>query len=130
MAESGNVLVDTSAWLDLFAGTEPAASAVPPLMKARRVVVCGTIRQEVLQGSRDEAMLSRLERDMSLWSYEPETPDDFAEAARTYARLRWKGTTIGAADCLIVALAKRCGFAVCATDPHFAQIPDLRLLKF
>ena len=49
VAESGKVLVDTSAWLDLFAGTEPAASTVPPLMKARRVLICGMVLQEVLQ---------------------------------------------------------------------------------
>ena len=130
MADSGNVLVDTSAWLDLFAGPTAAASALLPLMKARRVVICGMVLQEVLQGSRDDAMLRRLERDMSLWSYEPETPDDFAAAARTYARLRWKGVTIPSADCLIAEVAKRSGARLFATDPHFGQIPGLRLYDF
>ena len=129
MPESVNVLVDTSAWLDVFTGVEPVLSILAPLMHQRRVVVCGMVRQEVVQGSRDEARLSRMERDISLWSYEAETPDDFAEAARTYARLRWKGVTVPAADCLIAEVAKRCGYRVFATDPHFSQIPGVRLFE-
>jgi len=127
--ESVNVLVDTSVWLDVFAGVEPVLSLLTPLMRQGRVVVCGMVRQEVIQSSRDEAMLRKMERDISLWSYEPETPDDFAEAARTYARLRWKGVTVPAADCLIAEVAKRCGYRVFATDPHFSQIPGVGLFE-
>ena len=96
-------------------------------IRESRSVICGQVKQELLQGTRDDKRFTTLEQRLSTWSYEAEIPDDFVDAARLYARLRWKGTTIGAADCLIAALAKRCGFTVCATDPHFAHIPDLRL---
>jgi predicted nucleic acid-binding protein len=32
-------------------------------------------------------------------------------------------------DCLIAAFAMRHGAAVCATDPHFANIPGLELFR-
>jgi len=64
-----------------------------------------------------------------MWPHEAETAANFREAARIYARLRWKGITLPAADCLIAALAMRCGFVVYATDSHFEHIPDLRLYR-
>ena len=127
-ADDGKILVDTSVWVDFFAGDEPVARTLRPLLMARRVVMCGQVMQEVLQGTRDANALTKMEHQMAMWPYEAETPIDFVEAARIYARLRWKGVTVPSADCLIAALAKRCGLAVYATDPHFARIPDLRLL--
>lgn len=129
MAERGNVLVDTSAWVDYFAGDERIVGALSGPIDDDRVVICGQVTQELLQGTRDEKVFAKLERELSIWPYEAENASDFREAAHLYAHLRWKGVTIPAADCLIAALAKRCGFAVCATDPHFAHIPDLRLYR-
>ncbi len=126
MATSGNVLVDTSAWVDYFAGDDHIVRALSGPIDDDRVVICGQVKQELLQGTRDEKMFAKLERELSIWSYEAETASDFREAAHLYAHLRWKGVTVPAADCLIAALAKRCGFTVCATDPHFEHIPDLR----
>ena len=126
MSANQKLLVDTSAWIAYFAGDELIVHALIRPMRERRIVICGQVKQELLQGTRDEKTFATLERQLSTWSYEAEIPDDFVDAARLYARLRWKGTTIGAADCLIGALAKRCGLAVCATDPHFVHIPDLR----
>jgi hypothetical protein len=127
MATNGKVLVDTSAWVDYFAGGEQIVSALSDPIDDDRVVICGQVQQELLQGTRDEKMFAKLERELSIWPYEAETAADFREAARVYAHLRWKGTTIPAADCLIAALAMRCGLEVYATDSHFAHIPGLRL---
>ena len=93
-------------------------------------MICGQVKQELLQGTRDDKMFARIEREMSIWAYEPETPDDFVAAARLYARLRWKGITVPPPDCLIAAVARRCGLRLCASDPDFAKIPDVRLLEF
>lgn len=57
---------------------------------------------------------------------EAEQPQDFVEAARIYAKLRWKGVTVPPADCLIAAVARRCRLLVCADAPHFEHIPGLR----
>lgn len=127
MVENGKVLVDTSAWVDYFAGDEKVVGALGDPIDDDRVVICGQVKQELLQGTRDERMFAKLERELSIWPYEAEIAADFREAAHLYAQLRRKGVTLPAADCLIAALAKRCGFVVCATDPHFEHVPDLRL---
>ena len=125
MADDGRVLVDTSVWIDFLSGHADAVRLLASLRRSRHIVVCGQIVQEVLQGSRDEAALAKLERQFAIWDREAEQPEDFLDAARTYARLRWKGITVPPTDCLIAAVAKRCGLPVCATDPHFERIPDL-----
>ncbi len=127
MAESDSVLVDSSVWIGFFGGDARAIGMLTALKEAHRIVICGQIKQEVLQGSRDAKALARVERAMAIWDYEAEQPPDFVVAAGLYANLRWKGTTIPAADCLIAAVAKRCGLLVCATDPQFEHVPGIRL---
>ncbi len=126
MADNDKVLMDTSVWIDFLAGHPDSVALVASVRRSHHIVICGQILQEVLQGSRDAPALAKLERAFAIWESEVEQPEDFLEAARTYARLRWKGTTVPPADCLIAAVAKRCGLLVCATDPHFELIPDLR----
>lgn len=96
------------------------------LIKSGRVLVCGQIRQEVLQGSRDEKAFAKLEKQMSLWDCETEEPADFTEAARVFARLRWKGITVPPTDCLIAAVAMRRKLPLYATDNDFDYIPQLQ----
>ena len=129
MIESDRVLVDTSAWIDHLAGNAGIMRALERPMDNHRVVICGQVRQEVLQGARDEKAFARLQRDMSLWAYEAEVPPDYDAAARIYAQLRWKGVTVPPSDCLIAAVARRCGLTICATDAHFRQIPDIQLFE-
>ena len=126
-SDSESVLVDTSVWVGFLAGEPHAVTAVATLRRSHHIVICGQIVQEVLQGSRDQPALAKLERQFAVWDREAEQPEDFVQAARTYARLRSKGITVAPADCLIAALATRCGLRVCATDSHFERIPGLRL---
>lgn len=126
MAEDGKVLVDTSVWVDYLNGHTEAVKAMNALIKSGRVLVCGQIRQEVLQGSRDEKAFAKLEKQMSLWDCETEEPADFTEAARVFARLRWKGITVPPTDCLIAAVAMRRKLLLYATDNDFDYIPQLQ----
>src|SRR3990172_3736698 len=123
MAEDDRVLVDASVWVDYLNGQAEAVKAMNALIRSGRVLVCGQIRQEVLQGSRDEKAFAKLEKQMSLWDCETEEPSDFTEAARIFARLRWKGITIPPTDCLIAAVAMRRKLLLYATDNDFDYIP-------
>ena len=125
MDQNAKVLVDSSVWIDFLRGNQAAVKNLGSLMKTRRIVVCGQITQEVLQGSRDPKAFEKLEERMSIWEYEAETPEDFVDAARIFSGLRWKGKTIPPGDCLIAALAKRLGLPLYAHDPDFDLIPDL-----
>jgi hypothetical protein len=120
-------LVDTSVWIDFLKGEEKAVSGLAALMKTRRIVICGQVKQEVLQGSRDTKAFAKLEEEMSIWEYEAEEPADFVEAARIFSQLRWKGVTLPPSDCLIASLAMRLKLHVYARDTHFNAIPQLPL---
>jgi len=123
------VLVDTSVWVDFFRNRPTAVSLVGELAEAHRAVICGTVLQETLQGAKTEAELTFLRTQMSLWHFEAEQPDDFAAAARLYARLRWQGITVPPADCLIAAVAIRAGVLLCSSDAHFSQMKGLRFQR-
>ena len=126
MPENAKVLVDTSVWVDFFRGQDEATKALNLLVKSGRVVVCGQIRQEVLQGSRDQSAFAKLEKQMAIWDSEAEEPADFMEAARIFARLRWKGITVPPTDCLIAAVAIRRRLLLYARDADFDSIRELQ----
>ena len=126
MAENARVLVDTSVWVDYLNGHAEAVKALDALITSSRVVVCGQIRQEVLQGSRDEKAFAKLEKQMAFWESEAEEPADFIEAAHVFARLRWKGITVPPTDCLIAAVAIRRKLLLYWRDNDFDQIPQLQ----
>jgi predicted nucleic acid-binding protein len=124
------VLVDTSVWVDFLRGNAQVASRLDILRRSHQIVICGQVLQEVLQGSRDAPALGKLERQFSIWDLEPERPEDFREAARIYARLRWKGVTVPPSDCLIAAVATKRGLPLYATDPDFDHVPGLKRHRF
>jgi hypothetical protein len=126
MADHAKVLVDASVWIDFLNGREECVRALNLLIKSGRVVVCGQVLQEVLQGSRNDKAFTRLEAQMALWDAEIEEPADFVEAARVFARLRWRGTTIPPTDCLVAAVALRRQLLLYANDTDFDDIPGLR----
>jgi len=129
MPERDSVLIDSSVWVSFLDGDARAVQLVARARNAGRIVVSGQVKQEVLQGARDNAALQKLDGDMAVWSYEAELPADFVAAARIHAELRWKGIAIPSADCLVAAVAKRLDAQVCATDVHFTLIPGLRLFS-
>ena len=129
MGRSAEVLVDTSVWIDFFNGEKHAVENLEGLMKADRVVICGQILQEVLQGARDEKAFRKLAKEMRLWRTEAEQPEDFEEAARIFARLRWKGVTIPPTDCLIAGVALRRDLSLYAHDADFEAVSGLNLFS-
>jgi len=129
MDASDRVLVDSSVWIDFFRGVAPAIAAMGWITKTKRAVICGQIKQEVLQGSRDAKAFEKLEKQMSIWEYEAETREDFSEAARIFAALRWKGITIPPGDCLIAALSRRLSLPLYTSDPDFDSIPGISRLQ-
>lgn len=126
MAGHAKVLVDASVWIDFLQGRDEAVAALNLLITSGRVVVCGQVLQEVLQGSRDDKAFAKLEEQMALWHAEIEEPADFIEAARVFARLRWRGITIPPTDCLVATVALRRKLLLYANDIDFDEIPGLK----
>ena len=103
------VLIDTSVWIDFFrSGTSSESNILSQLIESDQdVATCGLIRQEVLQGIRDDVMMRRvlklLDQTIYLNLHEPQT---FDHAAEIYRNLRRRGKTIRSpGDCLIAAIA-------------------------
>ncbi len=98
------VIVDTSVWIDVFAGRE-----TPPVARLRRItqqesVAVGDLMLcEVLQGTRTETEAKRArERLLRLHHFEMVGVRYALAAAANYRALRRRGITVrGTIDCLI-----------------------------
>ena len=124
------VLVDTSAWIEVF--RKPSRLAIESVVDFDDIVTCLPVVQEVLQGFTDEAAF-RTARSAMLALPIVESPLRVAvieEAVDLYRRARRAGLTIrSGADCLIAACAIRHDLTVLHADrdyPAVARVSTLR----
>lgn len=121
------MIVDTSAWIDLFRRkpTPAAARLAMAMAMGEALFVIPCVLQEVLQGSRDDDAFRALDRRLR------EVPmllvDDPTAAARLaaeiYARSRWSGVTPRSPiDCLVAATAIAADLPLLHHDRDFEQI--------
>lgn len=123
-----DVLVDSSAWIDYFRHADsPIGEAINRLLDEDRLVLCGIVELELLQGVRphERRTLAGL---FQVLRYVETERRDFVAAGERLATLRRKGITIPATDGLIAALAIRHRFQLLAIDAHFEHIPELDLV--
>ena len=118
----GDVLVDSSTWVDYLRGEPKTIQTLNRLIDHESIVICGQILQELLQGSRDARAFNRLLKEMDLVRYEAEERQDFVRGARILANLRRRGITIPPTDCLVAAVAIRRKLQLYAHDSHFDHI--------
>jgi predicted nucleic acid-binding protein len=124
-----NVLVDTSAWVDFFRGTNsPAAASLDRLLEERQVVLCGTVELELLQGAKpgEKAMLEDL---LTALPYVETEREDFQKAGELLNGLRVKGFQIPASDGLIAALCSRHELSLLTLDKHFNHFHHIKKIK-
>lgn len=124
------VLVDTSAWIDVF--RRPAGLKIDTVVDFDDIVTCLPVIQEVLQGLTTESAF-RIGRDAMLALPIVESPlreDVFVEAADLYRRARRAGVTIrSGVDCLIAACAIRHDLTILHNDrdyPALAKVSSLQ----
>lgn len=130
------VLVDSSVWIDFLKKGASLESALLSslLEQAQDVATCGLIRQEVLQGIRNDLVVRKVGHLLAQAYYLfLDEPSDFDRAAEIYRNLRARGTTIRSpADCLIAAIAIRSDIPLLQRDRDFltiARFCDLKLLE-
>lgn len=100
-------VVDTSVWIDLFAGRDnPHVTVLESLIEHRDdICLCGIILTEVLQGIRDDKEYSDTESMLANLLFLPMTRETFLLAANIYRSLRARGITIrNSVDCMIAAV--------------------------
>ena len=124
------ILVDTSAWIELF--RKSTAYDLTPLMDLEEVVTCLPVIQEVLQGFTDERAY-RLARESLLALPRVESPLDeevFVEAAELYRAARRSGVTArSGTDCLIAVCGIRNNLSVLHLDRDFDLLARLSPLR-
>jgi predicted nucleic acid-binding protein len=120
-----NVLVDTSVWsLALRRGRPKNAGPVQELqdmISARRVLMIGPIRQEILSGIREETQFRALEAQLAAFPDLLMETEDYVTAARFFNLCRRQGVQGSNTDFLICAVAFRNRSAIFTTDEDFTS---------
>jgi predicted nucleic acid-binding protein len=130
------VIVDTSVWIDFFAGRDPwqVGLLVQQLDDEQPVGLTDVVYAEILQGIKDDGVLLGVERQLlALDIVGLEGLDDFRSAAQLYRAARRQGLTIRrTADCLIATVCIRRGRPLLHDDvdfEHLAAVSPLRVVK-
>jgi len=100
------VVVDTSIWVDFFAGrqTTQVRRMKSLIDEGEDVALCGVILTEILQGIRGDPDCARVESILRSFLFLEMSRETFLSAARIYRSLRFKGVTIrNSVDCMIAA---------------------------
>jgi predicted nucleic acid-binding protein len=121
---SAKRLVDTSAWIEVLRtqGDPAIRHEVAETTREGRAVTCEMVLLELWAGaggSREQAMIARLEADLEILPIDAAVWRKAAALARS---CRAAGVTAPVTDLLIAACASHHGVVLLERDGHFAQI--------
>ncbi len=123
------ILVDTSAWVEYDRATGSTADQrVTELIDADGpLMVTEPVLMEVLAGARSDTRQKDLRRLLLRFEFLPfDAVTDFDAAARIYRRCRQSGVTPrGMVDCMIAAVAYRCGAALLSWDVDLDRVSQV-----
>ncbi len=126
------VLVDTTVWVDFFAGRDqPHVKALEELIQnSENLCICGLILTEVLQGIRADTDYRKTKEYLQELILLPMQELTFIRAAETYRLLRKKGITIrSSVDCMIAAVTMENNALLLHNDRDFDEIEQHGRLK-
>lgn len=119
-------LIDTTIWIEYFrSGKGKIYNLVDELLDYDRVVLCGIVEMEILQGVRlkERKLISDL---FSALPYSELIHEDYINAVNQLNNLRNKGITIPSTDCLIGTLCIRNNYTIVTLDKHFDRLKSLK----
>ena len=127
------VLVDTSAWVEFFNGTDSLEShAIAMLLQGDDdVCTCGVVVAELLQGLRRDQERKQIERFFGEMTFlDASGIATYVRSADLYRGLRRKGITVRSTiDCLVAVLAEENGCLVLARDRDLSAILSSGLVE-
>lgn len=119
-------LPDSSAWIEYLRGTESDAHLHLRglVTDGARIATTDLVLLEVLAGALTQEQHDRWQSMLYACEYlRSDAPSDFEAGAAVYRSCRRGGETMrGLHDCVIAAIAVRCGAAVLAQDRDFETI--------
>ncbi len=119
------VLVDTTVWIDFFAGRDEShVMTLQELIESEEdLSLCGVILAEVLQGIRSDADFIKTRQYFGDLIFLPMRQTTFVQAAEIYRSLRKKGVTIRKpVDCMIASVAIEYDIHLLHNDRDFNHI--------
>ena len=126
------ILVDTSVWIDFFAGRKlPHVDVLEQcILDNEDLALCGIILTEILQGIADDTTHRHVRRYLSPLIMLPMPETVFVRAADIYRKLRKKGITIRKSnDCIIAATALEHHCQLLHNDKDFSPVAEHFPLK-
>lgn len=116
------VVVDTTVWIDYFAGTRnPETEWLYLQMGQQPLALTDLILCEILQGFRDQATFARVQNELRSYIVFDSCGVEVAlEAASNFRKLRQQGITVRRTiDCLIATFCLRNGHSLLHRDRDF-----------
>ena len=126
------VLVDTTVWIDFFAGRDrPHTAALQALIERDGdLCLCGVILAEVLQGIRADSEYRKTRLYLDVLVFLPMHRGVFVRSAEIYRSLRKQGITIRKpVDCMIASVAIEYDLPLLHNDRDFNRIAGKTKLK-
>lgn len=126
------ILIDTSVWIDFFAGRDlpSVAKLEQSILDNEDLALSGIILTEILQGIPDDTTYRRVRRYLSALIMLPMPESVFVRAAGIYRKLRKQGITIRKTnDCIIAATALEHHCQLLHNDKDFKPIAKHYSLK-
>jgi hypothetical protein len=126
------VIIDTPIWSlalrrkrkQLSSRERALVAAWADLIKERRVLLIGPIRQEILSGVPEDRMFEGLREHLRAFEDEPLTLYDYEEAARCHNVCRRAGVAGSAVDFLLCAVALRRDAGIFTSDLDFTRYAE------
>jgi len=122
LENNGQILVDTSVWIEFFRRRDPHFSAVSRLINDGTISVIPLIVAELIQGARSRKEIGELKELLDMFPVLEESPGSWTQAGELAFQLKEKGIHPGLADCFITVLCKRHSVRLFTLDKHFQQI--------
>ncbi len=117
------LLVDTSAWIDFFRGTQSTvADSVQLALQLGLARLCGPVKAELLQGVKSKKEKQQLNIVFEAVENLTTLESDWEAAGNSLQALRESGITLPLTDALIAAIAIRHKAQVLTLDHHFSHL--------
>ena len=121
------ILVDTTVWIDFFAGRpRPHVATLEQLLQTGEdICICGIVLAEVFQGIRSDSEYTKTEDYFESLVFLPMIHAKFLRSSQMYRALRKKGLTIRTPlDCMIASVAIEHRVPLLHNDRDFDKIAN------
>ena len=123
------MLVDSTIYIDLLRQGEDIPFVLRPSLTSGQLFVCGVVRVEVLRGIRTVEIRNELAEMFDLMVEVPTDGLIWRKAEELAWRLDRRGVVLPLTDIVITSCALAVDTAVVTNDPHFSQIPGLKVRR-